>query len=218
MGEEAACTAWFQGQRSAGKARLEHDALVFRGDFRLKVPLAEIRSVKAREGQLTVRFDNNEARFDLGRLAAKWERNITSPKSVLRKLGIRPGLTVVALGFSNHPFVKQLTQQTGGPVYTRTPADADMIFLLAERRADLEKLRALERCLAPSGAIWVIRPKGRPEITEDDVLSTGKSAGLVDVKVVSFSDTHTAEKFVIPVARRSARAARSRPRGPAARA
>ena len=34
-------------------------------------------------------------------------------------------------------------------------------------------------------------------------MSAGKRAGLVDVKVVSFSDTHTAEKFVIPV--RSAR-------------
>jgi hypothetical protein len=30
----------------------------------------------------------------------------------------------------------------------------------------------------------------------------GKSAGLVDVKVVRFSRTHTAEKFVIPVTRR----------------
>jgi hypothetical protein len=30
----------------------------------------------------------------------------------------------------------------------------------------------------------------------------GKLAGLVDVKVVGFSETHTAEKFVIPVANR----------------
>ena len=31
-----------------------------------------------------------------------------------------------------------------------------------------------------------------------DDLAAGKKAGLVDVKVVSFSETHTAEKFVIP--------------------
>ena len=30
----------------------------------------------------------------------------------------------------------------------------------------------------------------------------GRAAGLVDVKVVSFSATQTAEKFVIPVANR----------------
>jgi hypothetical protein len=53
-----------------------------------------------------------------------------------------------------------------------------------------------------NGALWVIRPKGRKEISERAVMDAGKAAGLVDVKVVSFSETHTAEKFVIPVAQR----------------
>jgi hypothetical protein len=34
-------------------------------------------------------------------------------------------------------------------------------------------------------------------------MRAGKAAGLVDVKVVSFSATHTAEKFVIPVRARA---------------
>ena len=46
------------------------------------------------------------------------------------------------------------------------------------------------------------RPKARKDITEAETMAAGKRAGLVDVKVVSFSDTHTAEKFVIPVAKR----------------
>lgn len=33
-------------------------------------------------------------------------------------------------------------------------------------------------------------------------MAAGKAAGLVDVKVVSFSATHTAETFVIPVSAR----------------
>ena len=41
-------------------------------------------------------------------------------------------------------------------------------------------------------------------------MAAGKRAGLVDVKVVSFSETVTAEKFVIPVARRTAMGRRSR--------
>jgi hypothetical protein len=45
----------------------------------------------------------------------------------------------------------------------------------------------------------VVRPKGRPEISEAAVMAAGKAAGLVDVKVVSLSATHTAEKLVIPV-------------------
>jgi hypothetical protein len=45
-------------------------------------------------------------------------------------------------------------------------------------------------------------PKGRKDLREVDVIETGVDAGLVDNKVVRFSDTHTALRFVIPVARR----------------
>jgi hypothetical protein len=47
-----------------------------------------------------------------------------------------------------------------------------------------------------------VRPKGVPEISEKDVMDRGRAAGLVDVKVCAFSATHTAEKLVIPKARR----------------
>ena len=47
--------------------------------------------------------------------------------------------------------------------------------------------------------------RGRPEISERAVMAAGKAAGLVDVKAVSFSPTHTAEKFVIPVRQRRSR-------------
>ncbi len=60
----------------------------------------------------------------------------------------------------------------------------------------------LKKSLKPDGALWVIRPKGSAAISESEVMSAGKRAGLVDVKVVSFSATHTAEKFVIPRADR----------------
>ena len=63
-------------------------------------------------------------------------------------------------------------------------------------------LADLRDALAPAGALWVLRPKGCGAITESDVMAAGKAAGLVDVKVVRFSETHTAEKFVIPVSKR----------------
>ena len=82
---------------------------------------------------------------------------------------------------------------------TRATADADVIFYAANDRAALDRLRPLQASMKRDGAIWVIRPKGHPDISEADVMRAGKSAGLVDVKVVRFSETHTAEKFVIPV-------------------
>jgi hypothetical protein len=44
--------------------------------------------------------------------------------------------------------------------------------------------------------------KGQKSITETDVRSAGLQAGLVDIKVVSFSATHTALKFVVPKSKR----------------
>ena len=80
----------------------------------------------------------------------------------------------------------------------------DVIFYGASIASALEHAGARSRQLIkPDGAIWIVRPKGRPEITEAETMAAGKRAGLVDVKVVSFSDTHTAEKFVIPVAKRA---------------
>jgi hypothetical protein len=79
---------------------------------------------------------------------------------------------------------------------------SDAIFFGATREADLGALDRLKSSLKPDGALWIVRPKGRPEISEAAVMRAGKAAGLVDVKVVSFSPTHTAEKFVIPVANR----------------
>ena len=77
-----------------------------------------------------------------------------------------------------------------------------MIFLGVAVKRDLQQLRALARQLRHDGAIWVVAPRGSQEVREADVLAAGKAAALVDVKVVRFSDTHTAHKFVIPVAKR----------------
>src|SRR4051812_50159832 len=80
-----------------------------------------------------------------------------------------------------------------------SPKDCDAIFFGATREAELARLATVKRSLKPNGALWAIRPKGRPEISERATMAAGKAAGLVDVKVVGFSATHTAEKFVIPV-------------------
>ena len=58
------------------------------------------------------------------------------------------------------------------------------------------------RFLKPAGALWVVYPKGVQTIREIEVIAAGREAGLKDVKVASFSATHTALKFVIPVASR----------------
>jgi len=76
--------------------------------------------------------------------------------------------------------------------------ESDMVFFGATTTSDLGGIKKLVPSLAASGALWIVYPKGRKEITELEVLHSGRAAGLVDVKVVSFSATQTALKFVRP--------------------
>lgn len=78
----------------------------------------------------------------------------------------------------------------------------DLFFYGAESRDAVPRMVDLRHKLKPAGALWVIRPKGSTALTEAAVMAAGKRAGLVDVKVAGFSETHTAEKSVIPRAAR----------------
>ena len=202
MGYDASCTLRFEGTSSRGTAWLEHKHLVFRGTRRLSIPLASITNATAAGGVLSVRFDRQHAEFVVGDCANKWAARITSPPSRAEKLGIKSGMTVAVLGSVEPSFVAEV-EARGARVAKRAPAaGADMLFYAVDNRKALDRLAELKTLIVPAGAIWVVRPKGQKAITESDTMSAGKRAGLVDVKVVSFSDTHTAEKFVIPVAKR----------------
>jgi hypothetical protein len=202
MGQEAICTARFGGKTSRGKARLETEALVFRGDFRVVIRLREVRSLQARDGSLSIRFPEGEAVFDLGPQAKKWAEKIKNPKSLLDKLGVKAESKVVVLGVRDGAFLKQLEARLAKPAATRPAAGADIILFGVESREELKQLSRVKKWLQPAGAIWVVRPKGTPAIKDADVIAAGKAAGLVDVKVAAFSSTHTAEKLVIPVQQR----------------
>ena len=229
MGYDAECDVRLDGQTVSAKAVLEQKDLVLRGPLRLSIPLARISEATASDGWLRVRFDGRLAEISLGPAAQKWAQRITNPPSRLAKLGVKEGVRILLVGAVEEAFVEEL-RAAGATALRRmgrgTPA-FDVIFLAVERRESLEQLEALASKIVPSGAIWTLRAKGQRAVTEADTMSAGKRAGLVDVKVVSFSDTLTAEKFVIPVAKRpraSAAARRStgraavRPKTPPARA
>lgn len=202
MGQEAICKASFGGKTSQGKARLETEELIFRGDFRIAIPFRQIRSLHARDGKLTIRFPEGETTFELGPQAEKWADKIKNPKSLLDKLGVKAESKVVVMGVNDEAFLKQLAARLSKPAATRLGRDADIIFFGVAAREGLEQLSRIKKALQPSGAIWVIRPKGTPAIKDMDVIAAGKAAGLVDVKVAAFSPTHTAEKLVIPLKHR----------------
>ena len=199
MGAEAKCTLTVGRTKAEGKALLETDALVFRGaDTRLSIPYKDISSVDATDGVLRVKHAGGSAGFEVGAAAARWADKIRNPPSRADKLGIKTGHRVLIVGVQDRSLRAEV-ESRGAEVVARQSANVDLVFYAAEERAALQSLRRLRKNLKSSGAIWVVRPRGSSSITEADVMKTGKAAGLVDVKVVRFSDTHTAEKFVIPV-------------------
>lgn len=209
MGEEIRCTARFGRQQSEGRALFETDDIIFRGDFRVKVPLRSITAARARDGTLRITWPDGTLALDLGPRAERWAERIHSPRSVLDKLGVKAEHTVSVLGVRDEAFLAQLRERAAEVSEGKAAKGSDLLFYAADTRAALAALAKLAESIAPDGAIWVVRPKGIKAITEADVMAAGKAAGLVDTKVVRFSDSHTAEKLVIPLAKRASSRATS---------
>src|SRR5215469_13091323 len=108
MGKEADCTVRFGGKKSVGKALLETNELIFRGEFRLKLTFASMKSVKAANGELRVETPEGIAVFELGEQAAKWCEKILHPKSRIEKLGVKVGAQVALLGEFDRLFLGEL--------------------------------------------------------------------------------------------------------------
>ena len=136
MGNEAFCKVRFGKQESEGKALLETREILFRGEFRLKIPFSAIESAKVGDGELRLRTAEGTAVF------------------------------------------------------------------AADAKDDFSNLSKITKSLRGAAALWIVYPKGQKHITENDVLTAGRKAGLRDVKVVGFSLTHTALKFVSPLEKR----------------
>jgi hypothetical protein len=201
MGLEARCICRLGKQTSEGKAHLDSDHLLFRGDFRLKLLFKEMKTVQADDGLLKIAMADGAASFELGPAAQKWAQKILHPPHRLDKLGVKPGMCVVIMWVAEPVFHREVEKRQAR-VYAKPQKNADLIFLGAEEKSDLQRLAALPAFLKPGGAVWVVYPKGVKPITEADVRAASKAAGLVDTKVASFSVTHTGLKLMIPIASR----------------
>lgn len=211
MGAEAKCQLRVDGATHAGKALLETDELLFRGEargdargLRLKIPLASIRSVNAETGALRVRYDGGDATFLLGEQAAKWAERIRSPRSLIDKLDVKPEHRVSVLGIDDDAFVRQLVERvaTGRVTVGKLVAASDLVFLGASTEKDLRRIAKAAASIARDGAIWVVHPKGRDGLRDTEIFAEAKRVGLTYTKVARFSETHTAEKLVVPKALR----------------
>jgi hypothetical protein len=130
-----------------------------------------------------------------------------SGKSVVQKLGIKPGFRIFVDGApaSYDDIIGRLPADV--TIAPRLKAPLDMAHVFAKQAAVLrKKLPACREAIAPDGMVWVSWPKKSSgvatDVTENVVRDTALSLGLVDVKVCAIDDTWSGLKLVIPVKQR----------------
>jgi hypothetical protein len=205
VGNEANCAASLGKQKARGKALLETAELIFRGEdggLRLTIPFASVKSAKAVNGELRLEVPEGVAVFLLGANAEKWCQKILHPKTRSEKLGVKADEMVCLFGNFDEDFLAELGSITKNVSSGKTGGMPEWIFFAAESAKELSQVAKLAKSLKNSAALWIVYPKGQKQITENEVIAAGRKAGLKDLKVVGFSPTHTALKFVIPVEKR----------------
>ncbi len=202
MGNEVKCTVSWGKQQSEGKALLETSEILFRGGFCLKIPFSTVKSAKAVDGELRLQTAEGLVVFHLGAAAEKWCDKILHPKSRIEKLSVKPGANVFLVGNFDSEFLAEISKLTKSVSKGKVATDTECIFFAANSKEGLGALAKFSKSMKGATALWIVYPKGQKHITENDVLAAGRKAGLKDVKVVGFSATHTALKFVIPLAQR----------------
>jgi len=126
-----------------------------------------------------------------------------SHRSLFEKLGVKANARAALAGRHDEAFVAGLNASLQTAASASLRARYDLIFLRVDAPRDLARIAAVAKRLEPAGALWVFHPKGRgASPTDAQVRAAGLSAGLVDNKICAYTDSHTATRYVIPLARR----------------
>jgi hypothetical protein len=134
---------------------------------------------------------------------AKEERSYAH-RSLLDKLGIKPCMRTCLRGAFDDAFVRDVSERAGSPPARAARGRYDAIVALFDDLRALDAIAALREHLEPAGMLWCIAQKGKNTPVPWSALQRAiLDAGLVDVKIASFSGTLTATKAVIPVAQRA---------------
>ena len=121
-----------------------------------------------------------------------------SKRPLLDKLEVTPDSRVALVGDFPDWFMVLLMQRVR-EFSERAPShQVELIFLIADSIEELAPLTQLRDLIVPNGAIWIVSRKGKEATLIDrDVIAAAIAAGLVDNKVVSFSEIQTSLRLVI---------------------
>jgi|ERR1700759_601776 hypothetical protein len=131
-----------------------------------------------------------------------------SGRTVIQKLGIKPGFCILTAGAPGAYADIVGTLPEGVTIVREPKAPLDMAHVFAMQAAGLaDLLRSCRAAIKPDGMIWVSWPKKASAIATDltDVVvrQTALPLGLVDIKVCAIDNIWSGLKFVVPTERRA---------------
>jgi hypothetical protein len=130
------------------------------------------------------------------------ERDYSS-RSLFEKLGVTAQSHVALVGPHDDSFVLGLNEGLAKAASEALRTSYDIIFVRVDAPRDLARIERAAAHLLPNGSLWIFHPKGRGASPSDgEVRAAGIAAGLVDNKISAYTDSHTATRFVIPLAQR----------------
>lgn len=126
-----------------------------------------------------------------------------SHRRLADKLGLRAGMRVRVSGDVGEALIAAAEEAVEGSI--RRVKDLDVLIHgvggLREAEDIFERVRPT---LSDEAAIWIVtRKKGDPRyVKQEDLMPLGRAFGLVDNKICSVDDEHSAIRFVVPRAQR----------------
>ena len=119
-----------------------------------------------------------------------------------QKLGIKPGLTIVAINAPENYHRLLGTIPEGVTFSDRLKADSPFVHVFVTKRSELaNRLPVLREKIADTGTVWVSWPKrsaGVPtDVTEDVIRDVALPIGFVDVKVCAIDETWSGLKLMV---------------------
>lgn len=191
MGREAEGQIKFRGSAGAGKAVLEGDVIILRGEVRARITRGELAGWTLDGDDLRIATAEGPLVLTLGaKEAAAWVRALERP---LPGLAAKLGLTgaVLAIGVADPELAAALAPFTGAP-FVGEPGG----LVVAEVRSEAEVRAAL--AAAEGRVLWLATVKGRGSpFGEDAARAIMRGAGWIDTKTCRVSDMLAATRYAL---------------------
>jgi hypothetical protein len=127
---------------------------------------------------------------------------------LIKKLGVKPGTKLVAVGDVPIEYTSWLGPlPEGATIVGKGKPPLEAVHVFVTKRAELVRhLEHLRKALIPNGYVWISWPKRASKvptnITEDVIREVALPMGFIDIKVCAVSEVWSGLKLVIRVSER----------------